>query len=291
VGKAIKAVSIKIMKSISMKIKKAISVKTIKKYLKVYFLFAKNCLAAQMEYRTNFVFSILVELGWVFSHLLYLIVIYKTDVVVNGLTREAMYLFVGSYLFLPGIYMSMFFTNFANIPEYIRSGQLDIFITKPVSLQFMTTMRYVNFGYPVADFAIGIGLIACGWSEMKLDTGFYNLFGFILRLMLGTVWVYVLQIVPALLSFWIVKTNGIYNISYALYDMNKMPMGIYGKWIQRIGTYLLPLFPMANYPALFATGKLGFLQLLWGIVSPFIFLGIVRFVWSRAIKKYSSAGG
>lgn len=263
--------------------------KAFRKYIKIYIVFIKNCLAAQLEYRVNFIFSILVELGWVFSHLLYLIVIYKTGVVVNGLTRDAMYMFIGSYLFLTGIYMSMFFTNFGNLPEYIRTGQLDIFITKPVSLQFITTMRYVNFGYPITDFIVGIALIVVGWSRMHIDISIDKISGFVLLLLLGVIWIYVLQIIPALSSFWTVKNNGIYSISYAIYDMNKMPMGIYNKWIQRIGTFLFPLFPMANYPSLFATGKMSSFQLIWGLVSPFVFLGIVKIIWSRAVRKYVSA--
>lgn len=263
--------------------------KKISKYKTIYWVLIKNCLAAQLEFRLNFMFSILVEFGWVFSHLLYLIVIFKTDIIVNGLTQQAMLMFVGTYLFLTGVFMSLFFTNFSNMSEYIRTGQLDIYITKPVSLQFLTTMRYINFGYPIPDIVIGLSLIVIGWNNMNISVNVKNVLGFVLFLLCGIIWVYVLQIIPALCSFWTVKTSGIYSIAYSIHDMNKMPMGIYDKWIKKLGTYILPLFPMTNYPTLFVMGQLDTVQIVWGVFSPFLFLILVRLVWSKAVKRYTSA--
>lgn len=260
-----------------------------KKYIKLYLAFVKNCLQAQMEYRMNFVFSILAECGWICSHLLYLMVLYTSDVSIGTLSRDSLFMFTGTYLVITGIYMSMFYTNFANIPEYLRTGQLDLFITKPLSLQFITTLRYVDFGYPIADFCCGIALILIGWHRIKVAVTLGTVAGFLLFILLGAIWVYVLQIIPALISFWTIKVNGIYSIGYAVHDMNKMPRDVYSKFIQRIGTFLFPLFPMANYPTLFVTKRLQGAEFLWGLIGPFVFLILIKLCWNIAIKRYVSA--
>ena len=100
--------------------------KNVRMYFRLYFVFLRNCLQAQMEYRINFLFSILAECGWICSHLLYLLVLYTSDISIGGIGKESLFLFVGTYLVITGIYMSMFFTNFYNIPEYLRTGQLDL---------------------------------------------------------------------------------------------------------------------------------------------------------------------
>lgn len=266
-------------------------IKKIKNYCLLYTIFLKNCLQAQMEYRINFLFSILAESGWVCSHLLYLMVLYNSNIVIYDIKRDSLYLFVGTYLVVTGIYMGMFFTNFYNISEYIRTGQLDLFITKPLSLQFIVTLRYIDFGYPMADFVVGVILILIGWIKMKIVFSALNIFGFLVFIILGTVWVYVLQLLPALLSFWTVKVSGIYSISYAVHDMNKMPRAVYGKLIQRIGTFIYPLFPMANYGTLFVTGKLGTYELMWGIIGPIIFFILTKLIWNLAVRKYVSVSG
>lgn len=218
--------------------------------------------------------------GWICSHLLYLMVLYASDISIGGLNKDSLFLFVGTYLVITGIYMGMFFTNFYNIPEYIRTGQLDLFIT---------TLRYVDFGYPVADFVAGIALIVIGWNRMGVNLSIGNVTGFIGFIILGVIWVYVLQLVPALLSFWTVKVSGVYSIGYAVHDMNKMPRAVYGKLIQRIGTFIYPLFPMANYGTLFVTGKLQSTELVWGLVGPFIFLALSIGFWNLAVRRYVSA--
>ncbi|WP_172794624.1 ABC transporter permease [Acetivibrio ethanolgignens] len=244
-----------------------------------------------MEYRVNFLFSILAEGGWVCSHLLYLMVLYTSDISIGDIGRDSLYLFVGTYLVITGIYMSMFFTNFYNIPEYLRTGQLDLFITKPLSLQFIVTLRYVDFGYPITDFIVGIVLIVIGWGKMGIPISTVNILGFLGFIILGAVWVYVLQLLPALLSFWTVKVSGVYSIGYAVHDMNKMPRAVYGKLIQRIGTFIYPLFPMANYGTLFVTGKLTVVELIWGILGPVIFFAATKALWNVAVRKYVSASG
>lgn len=263
--------------------------KKVKMYFQLYFVFFKNCLQAQLEYRINFLFSILAECGWICSHLLYLMVLYNSDISIGSIGKDSLFLFVGTYLVITGIYMSMFFTNFYNIPEYLRTGQLDLFITKPRSLQFMVTLRYVEFGYPIADFIAGITLIVIGWQKMGIKISFVNIAGFIMFLLLGVIWVYALQLLPAILSFWTVKTSGIYSIGYAIHDMNKMPKAVYGKLIQRIGTFIYPIFPMANYGTLFVTGELATYELIWGIVGPILFFEVTKFIWDIAVKRYVSA--
>ncbi len=68
-----------------------------------------------------------------------------------------------------------------------------------------------------------------------------------------------------------------------------MPSAIYGKWMQRIGTFILPVFVITNFPGLFLMGELSAGLILWGALVPVLVFLIVRCVWKRAIRNYSSA--
>ena len=59
--------------------------------------------------------------------------------------------------------------------------------------------------------------------------------------------------------------------------------------MQRIGTFLLPVFVITNFPGLFLMGELSPLLMAWGIIAPILFFGITRLVWKRAVRNYSSA--
>ena len=54
-------------------------------------------------------------------------------------------------------------------------------------------------------------------------------------------------------------------------DFNNMPQLIYGKWMQRIGTFLLPVFVITNFPGLFLMGELSAPMAVWGVAAPVVF--------------------
>ena len=79
------------------------------------------------------------------------------------------------------------------------------------------------------------------------------------------------------------------KIQLAVWDFNNMPQLIYGKWMQRIGTFLLPVFVITNFPGLFLMGELSVPMAVWGVAAPVVFFLIARAVWNRAVKNYTSA--
>lgn len=264
---------------------------TLKSYFIIYLRFIKNCFIAQMEYRTNFVLGIAVEIAYLFSKLLYVIVVYKTDLHIGDITPDGILMFVGTYTIMTGLYAGLFFTNFVRIPDYVRTGELDLLLVKPISLQFMVSLRYIDLGMPIPNLAAGITMVSIGWSALGIPVTFYNLCVFALYLAAALMITYGLMIIPALLSFWFVNTGGLAGIFYAIWDANNMPMPIYSRLIQRIGVYVLPFLVITNFAPMTVMGQLDKGLMLWGAAAPLLLLAAVRLVWNKAIKNYSSASG
>ena len=118
-----------------------------------------------------------------------------------------------------------------------------------------------------------------------------NIAGYLFLFLMDCAWLYVLQMIPVLLSFALMKTEGIFQAFYGLHDLNKVPMDIYGKGIQRLGTFLIPIFPMVNYPGRFLTGYLKGWQMVYGMLMPLALFGGIRILWKLALRKYTSANG
>ena len=60
-------------------------------------LFTKRYIMSQMEYRTSFFTILIVESLILFSKLLYTVVVYNTDMIVDGLKPEAITMFTGTF--------------------------------------------------------------------------------------------------------------------------------------------------------------------------------------------------
>lgn len=258
------------------------------RYLKLMGVFAKYSLMSALEYRVNFVTGVTVEMGWMVIKLLYVAIIYKAGTNIGILTPDHILLFVGTYMLMTGIYM-LYFGNFAALPGMVRQGELDLYLVKPVSLQFLVTMRRLDFAYLLPELVAGVAMIAAGWRLAGLPVGVVPVAGFLFFLACGCLLTYSLFLMPYILSFWMIMSGGVGDISNALWDFNNMPSLIYGKWFRRIGTYILPVFVITNFPGLFLMGELSPWACAWGAGAPVLFFALSRVLWKISLKRYSGA--
>ena len=261
----------------------------IKKHAYIYWLFLKNSLIAQMEYRANFITGILMEIGYLFAKILYIVVVYRSGREINGLSPDAILLFIGTFVIITGFYAGLFMMNFYELRGHIQSGSLDLLITKPVSLQFLLTLRRSDVGIMAIDLLGGAIMVAVGWSRMGIPVNLVNGIGFVGFLLGGALVGYSIFLLPQIFSFWFINTSAISEVTDSFWDFNNVPMTVYSRVIQRIGVFVLPIFVVTNFPSLFVLGKMDNIYIIWGILAPFLLLGLTRLFWRCAVRNYTSA--
>jgi ABC-2 type transport system permease protein len=263
--------------------------KTIKRYIQIYLILSKNSIIAQMEYRANFVTALLVECAFLLAKSLYAIVVYNANITINGLTPDDILLFIGNYTILTGIMCGIFYMNFTNISNFVREGTLDILITKPVSLQFLIAFKTVNIGLAIPNIIGGTLMVIIAINRIGMDITFTLMFWYIVLMIVSIVITYGILLIPSLLSFWIVKNQAINDMTYALWDFNNMPMGIYSKWLQRFGVFVVPIFIISNFPSLLLIGKISTMFIIWSVIVSILLIVLSSYIWKRALNGYSSA--
>ena len=261
----------------------------IKKYLYIYWIFVKNGLIHQMEYRINFVMFLIAELNFVILKVFYVLVLYNTDVNINGMPSEMMLIFGGTFLVISGIYTSVFMVNINTLSHHISTGALDAFMTKPISLQFMLSCRQFDIGALVPNFITGVIMLIIGIKRYDVAIDMQTALGFIVLLISSITLAYSVFFAIQLLSFWIVKSDAITGVLEVMWDYNNMPMTIYSKAIQNVLIFGLPLFVISNFPSLFILGKLNPIYIVWALCAPVIFFTATRVIWKVAIRNYTSA--
>lgn len=259
-------------------------------YMRLYGVFIRNCLAASMEYRFNFWMGIAVEIAFLCAKALYILIVYQTNLHIGKLTPDHILLFIGTYTMMTGLYMGLFYVNFIRLQQYVRDGTLDLLLTKPVSLQFLVSLRYVDIGLPVPNVLAGAAMIAVGWSRAGLPLNAANLVGFAGLLLAALAVTYGLMLLPALLAFRFVQTGAVTEIAHSIWDANNMPLDIFPSWLQRIGVYVIPVFLISNYAPKFVLNDLSSWDIAWAAAAPLLLLLLARWCWKRAVRGYSSAG-
>jgi len=265
-------------------------IRTVRKYVKIHCLFIKNCLISQMEYRFNFIMGIVLDGVFFLSTILYAVIAYRSGISINGLSPDEILLYGGTASLISGIYVAFFLVNFHyTLPDGIRDGTLDLYMTKPISLQFFVTTRYVEFPTIIPDIVGGIIVTVIAWNRLNIELSILRIIIYILFIICGVVMAYSIFFCFSLISFIVVKSSAINKISHSLLQFNNMPMSIYNKPVQRIGVFILPIFMVTNLPMLFIINKISLLYIFWGFISPFLFVFITGTLFKCAVKRYSSA--
>ncbi len=261
----------------------------IKKHLLIYRLFLKNSLMAQMEYRFNFIGNLAMESGYLLVKLSYVVVVYRSGVEINGLSPDEILLFIGTFVMLTAVYAGLFMINNFGLRGKIKDGDLDLFITKPVSLQFMATLRQADLTIFSVDAIAGSIMVAVAWARLGIPVTFFTVGGYLGFIVISSLVSYSLFLLPQILSFWLMNTSAIAEITDSFWDFNSMPMEIYTQWIKQIGVFILPIFVITNFPPLFVLNKMPPVYLAWSVLLPILLLVVVRQVWKRGLRNYSSA--
>ena len=264
-------------------------INNIKRYTKLYFILVKNSIMSQMEYRFNFFMACLIQLAYIGVKLTYVIVLYSADVSINGVTPDEMMIFIGTYSALSGIFVSFFLNNFSMLSHQIRTGELDMVIVKPVSLQFMTTLRRTDIGFALVSVITGGAMIIVGWMRAGIQPSVINILVFLGFTISGIFLIYSVFLIPNIFAFWTISTRGINEIVNQMWDFNNMPMIIYNNVIRAIGIFIVPIFIITNFGTLFILNKLSTIMIIWGITAPIAFFIISKKLWNFAVNFYSSA--
>lgn len=261
----------------------------LRKHTFIYWLFLKNSLIAQMEYRFNFIGNVCMEAGYLLVKLSYVVVVYRSGVRINGLSPDEILLFIGTFITLTAVYAGLFMLNNFRLRTKIKDGELDLLLTKPVSLQFMATLRQADLTLFAVDAIAGVVVVAIAWARLGLPVSLVTLGGYAGFMAISALVSYSLFLLPQLLSFWLMNTSAIAEVTDSFWDFNNMPMEIYTNWIKQIGVFILPIFVISNFPPLFVLNKLPPVYLAWSALLPLLLLLAVRMVWRRGLRNYSSA--
>jgi ABC-2 type transport system permease protein len=217
------------------------------------------------------------------------VVVYRSGVKINGLSPDEILLFIGTFVGLTGVYAGMFMINNFRLRVKIKDGELDLLLTKPVSLQFMATLRQADVTIFSVDVIAGGVMVAIAWARLGIPVTFFTLGGYILFLGISCLVSYSLFLLPQIFSFWLLNTSAIAEITDSFWDFNNMPMDIYYPWIQQVGVFLLPIFVITNFPPMFILHKMPPVYMAWSLLLPIILLAMVRGLWTKGLRNYNSA--
>lgn len=259
-----------------------------KRYLRLYFYFVKFSIISRLEYRFEFIANTLRSIGWLLVSLFGFAVIFSQTKLIAGWTHEESLVLYGVYLFINEAWYSFFFVNLSEIPDLIQSGEFDFILLKPISTQFLVSLRQFMI-YSVPNMVLGLGIVIHFSSNVtKHVTILDYLFGFIL-MMNGLVILYSLMFMAVCLSFWIVRLRAFWEIYDMATEGARYPVNIFPNPIRFLFMFIIPLAFIFTFPAQFIVKSLSPFFIIISFAMSTLLFFLSTLVLKAGIRHYNSA--
>ena len=258
------------------------------RYFKLYLYFLRFSFSKAMSFRLDFFFRIFMDVVYYFVNISFFKLVFLHTPFLGGWDESQMMIFVASYLTVDAINMTVFSTNMWWLPFYINRGELDYYLTRPVSPLFFLSFREFSANSFV-NFFIAFGFLAYTLITYQAAYSLADLLLFGALILNGVLLYYMIQMMMILPVFWTHSSRGFVDLFYALGLAMERPDKIFKGWLKVIFTTILPFALIASFPAkLFIDGfdlyTLGHL-----VIVTLLLWCLMISVWRKGLKSYSSA--
>lgn len=263
-------------------------VSTIIRYLFLYKKLIIFSASKGLEFRFDFYTRIIMDLFYYFVSILFYKVLFLHSANIGGWNEKQTMVFVGGFLFIDAIHMTLFSNNLWQIPMLINKGELDYYLIRPVSSLFLISFRDFAFNSLVnLFFATGILIWAiCNLSPVP---NFSLLCVYFLLLLNGSIIFYCIHMLGNIIVFWLHASDDFRHITWQMMKFGERPDKIYYGFGRKILVSILPYALIASFPARILLDKFEWTIALHCLSVSICFVFILIFTWKKGLKVYSSA--
>jgi ABC-2 type transport system permease protein len=180
--------------------------------------------------------------------------------------------------------------NLAELPDLIRTGRLDLFLTLPVDAQFAVSTR--RFGMDnVVNAMVGVAIVVFSLFKLGIAPAASHIVLYGIAIGFGVTVHYAVMFFLATIAFWIVRAQGLIYGYYNVFNIARYPDVVFRGIFRVIFSYLIPVIIVANVPTrtlvrAFDSPWPGLAHLAGA--SIFVLVA-TRAFWHFALRRYSSA--
>ncbi|MCC7372489.1 MAG: ABC-2 family transporter protein [Chloroflexi bacterium] len=258
------------------------------RYWRVYWACLRNCLARELEFRSSFAFSAGSTVLWAVFSMLLAGLVFSNVREVAGWDLNRMFVLTGSFLIVEGLSSALFEKNMQRLSDMVNKGELDFVLIRPISSQFLVSIRYVDFGdLPTA--LVGIGYVVVGVGRLGITPGPLEIAAYLLMLASALLALYALWFMAVTLVLWTGRINNISAVMPPFISMARMPSDIYRGLAKPLLTYGLPIAAIATLPAKALLGVLEPTALPYQVALTLALLWLSSRFWRYSLRRYTSA--
>ena len=262
------------------------------RYVRLFLAFARFGLATELAFRANFLVKLAVEALWLFILLVFYLTLFTTTKVIAGWNREEYLFFVGCYYALGGLVETFFLENCIEFADLVRSGDLDLYLLRPIDEQFLITCRKIDWS-TAPNILQGAGVMAFALAGLHWPFDLVQLLAFLTLFACGTAMAYSFLLLLTSTSVWMVRNQSLMEMWWLFTTLMRYPRAIFqGGWASPVGwffTFIVPVLLVVNVPAETMVKAQGGRFIALTVAATAALLVLSRRFFRYALRSYRSA--
>ena len=242
----------------------------------------------ELQYRVNFVFSLIQSVVAVGTALAVLALVFGNTDSLRGWSGAELLVVMGVYVLVGGVIRTVIQPNMRQLMTEIQDGTLDFLLTKPADGQLLAGVRRVQL-WQAVDVLVGAAVIVVAAGRLPTAISAVDVLAFAAALLLGVVAIYSFWLLLTMLAFWVTYVDPILELFDGMYQAGRWPVSVYPGWLRVGFTVLVPLAFAVTVPASALTGRATGWLLLGSLAFTATLTVVTRAIWLRALRRYSGA--
>ena len=256
--------------------------------IKLYLSFLKASLKEMLIYRLDCIVGMISQIVTQLVEIIFIWIVFQNTENLAGWDFRQVLLLYGITLISVGISDFCFDALYDIGPKYIREGDFDKIMLRPVHPLISiigASKEFTSLGY----FGLGLIITIIMLVKLAIPVTVALILKIVFFSIVGAAIIGAINTIFSISSFWTYRSNEVIWSFYKIYTFAQYPIDIYNGFIKFIITVILPFAFVAYYPTMNYLGLNKYMIYLSPIIAIVLWVIAVK-VWNWALKKYRSTG-
>lgn len=256
--------------------------------ISIYFSLLKISLKEILIYRIDCIVGVISQFVVQLVSLIFIFIVFQNTENIAGWNFKQILLLYGVTRLSIGIAGYCFDSLYDIGPKYIRNGDFDKILLRPIHplISIIGSSREFE---ALADFILGLAITIYMLIKLSIPITAILIFKIVFFSIIGALIIGAINTIFSISSFWTYRSNEIIWSFYRMYTFTEYPIDIYNGFIKVLITIILPFAFVAYYPTASYLGLNKYMIYLSPLVAIILWIVAIN-VWNLALKRYRSTG-